>query len=323
MELDLVQQVAELLDQRVLGRGIVGVERGEGVDELERLLDEVRHQAGVGLLAVPRTALPQRSGELVEAHVPGAHRGGEARDVHTREVVGLDGPVELAPRGVGDLFVVGAESLEEHDRFVAGGLLDGELDVGEDPVGVGVGDEQRTGRAGGCGGEVVAVDQPHTGFDRIDAEPRPRQVEERHRRQQLHRNPAVGEEQTHRTLEHERRARNRIEHLAVLPRRVDEGVHDRRVHVVVRRRRLVEVVERRGVADDTGARVDRGAQIAMRDAGDRVPGLGRHVPVASGPEADDRDRHCPSSRAERSGRAESQIRDCPRPEIGLRRSAPR
>ena len=64
--------VAELLDERVLGRRVVRVERLERVDELERLLDEVRHEAGVGLLAVPRAPLAQRAGELVEADVAGA-----------------------------------------------------------------------------------------------------------------------------------------------------------------------------------------------------------------------------------------------------------
>ena len=44
VELDLVQHVAELLDQRLLGGRVVGVERLQRVDQLERLLDEVRHK---------------------------------------------------------------------------------------------------------------------------------------------------------------------------------------------------------------------------------------------------------------------------------------
>ena len=62
----------------VVGGRVVGVERLQRVDELERLLDEVRHEAGVGLLAVPRALLAQRAGELVEAHVAGADRRGQA-----------------------------------------------------------------------------------------------------------------------------------------------------------------------------------------------------------------------------------------------------
>ena len=69
VELDLVQQVAELLDQRLVRRLVVGIERLDGVDQLERLLDEVRHERGVRLLTVPRALLAQRAGELVEPHV--------------------------------------------------------------------------------------------------------------------------------------------------------------------------------------------------------------------------------------------------------------
>ena len=60
--------------------------------------------------------------------------------------------------------------------------LDRELDVGEHPVGVRVGDQQRPAFAR-CGrGEFVPVDEPNTGLDRIDAETRPGDVQERHRR---------------------------------------------------------------------------------------------------------------------------------------------
>ena len=55
VELDLVEQIAELLDQVVVSRLVVGVERVDRVDHLVGLLDQVRDEAGVGLLAVPRT----------------------------------------------------------------------------------------------------------------------------------------------------------------------------------------------------------------------------------------------------------------------------
>ena len=65
----------------------------------------------------------------------------ERRHVHARQVVGLDGAVELAPRRVGDPLVRRAEALQDHDRLVAGRLLGGQLDVRQHPVGVGVGDQ--------------------------------------------------------------------------------------------------------------------------------------------------------------------------------------
>ena len=194
VELDLVQQVAELLDQRLVGGGVVGVERLQRVDDLERLLDEVRHQRGVGLLAIPRALLAQRAGELVEADVPGADRDAERRDVHARQVIGRDGAVELAPRRARDPLIRRAEALQDHDLLVAGRLLGGQLDVGQDPVGVGVGDQQRAGRAGGGEGELVPVDQAHGRLDGVDPEPRPHEVEERHRRQHVTAHPLVGEQ---------------------------------------------------------------------------------------------------------------------------------
>ena len=54
-----------------------------------------------------------------------------------------------------------AEALQDHDRLVAGGRLDRQLDVAEHPVGVRVGDEHRPAIAGRRGGELVAVDQAH------------------------------------------------------------------------------------------------------------------------------------------------------------------
>ena len=78
VELDLVEQVAELFDDVLVGGRVVGVERLERVDHLVGLLDQVRHERAVGLLDVPRALLAQRAGELVEAHVLGADRRGQA-----------------------------------------------------------------------------------------------------------------------------------------------------------------------------------------------------------------------------------------------------
>ncbi len=62
VEQDLEEQIAELLGQRGVGRHRVrfrSIERGQGVDYLLGLLDEVLHQAGVALLPVPRAPLAQ------------------------------------------------------------------------------------------------------------------------------------------------------------------------------------------------------------------------------------------------------------------------
>ena len=108
VELDLVQHVAELLDERRLRCRVVRIECADRVDELEGLLDEVRHQGVVGLLDVPRAALAQRAGQFVEAEVAGGDRHADARHVDTGQVVGVDGSIELAPRRVGDELVARA-----------------------------------------------------------------------------------------------------------------------------------------------------------------------------------------------------------------------
>ena len=85
--------------------GSSGIECADRVDELERLLDQVRHEAVVGLLDVPRAALAQRAGQFVQADVAGGDRRADAGDVDARQVVGVDGSVELAPRRVRDELV--------------------------------------------------------------------------------------------------------------------------------------------------------------------------------------------------------------------------
>ena len=68
VELDLVEQVAELLDQCLVGGRVVGVECLQRVDHLVGLLEQVLHQRLVRLLLVPRALLAQRAGQLVEPH---------------------------------------------------------------------------------------------------------------------------------------------------------------------------------------------------------------------------------------------------------------
>ena len=133
------------------------------------------------------------------------------------------------------------------------GALDGELDVAEHPVGVGVGDEQGTGEAGGRGGELVAVDQADAGLDRVDPECGPGDVEERQRREDVDVDALVGAQTPHRALEDERRTRHGVEDPAVLDRRGDEPFGDLGVHVGERVGVLVDVVERRRPAATSAA----------------------------------------------------------------------
>ena len=261
----------------------------DGVDDFVGLFEEVRHERVVGLLDVPRALLAQGSGQLVEADVRRADRCAELGDPQRREVVGVDGAVDVGPGGVDDPLVGGAERMEQRDRFVAGGLVDRQLDVGQHPVGVSVSDEQWTGVACGGGGEVVAVDQADSGLDRVESEAGPGHVEKRHRRPDVAVDVVTGEQMAHGALEHQRRTGHRIEDLAVRRGGSSQRVGDLGVDVVEGVGGLVEVVERGGVGYESGRWVDRGAQESVGGAFDGVEGVDGDVFVATGAEADDND----------------------------------
>ena len=74
VELDLVEQVAELFDQVGVGRRVIGVERLQRVDDLVGLLEQILDQRLVGLLPIPRALLAQRAGQLMEPHQRPADR---------------------------------------------------------------------------------------------------------------------------------------------------------------------------------------------------------------------------------------------------------
>ena len=75
---------------------------------------------------------------------------------------------------------------------VGGRVVDRQLDVGQHPLVVAVGHEQRAPLPGRRDREAVPVDQPDALLERVDAEAHPRQVEERQGRQHLDLDPALG-----------------------------------------------------------------------------------------------------------------------------------
>ena len=109
MEFDLIEQVAEFLDEVFVGGGVGGVERLDRVDDLVGLLDEMGNETPVGLFDVPGALLSQGSREFVEPHVPGADRHPEGGHVQRRQVVGLDRPIHVGPRGLDEHLVGRAE----------------------------------------------------------------------------------------------------------------------------------------------------------------------------------------------------------------------
>ena len=289
VELDVVQEVAELLDDVGVRRRVGGIERFQSVDELERLFDEVWRQRLVRLLAVPRAPLPQRAGELVEADVVVADGVGKVGDVHTRQMIGVDGAVEIGPGRADDVLVGGTEALEDRDRLAAVRPLDSELDVREHPVGMGVGDQQWTVRTTGGTGELVSVDEANADLDRVDSEACPGEVEKRQRRQHVAADARIGAEQLNRTFEDERRPGHGVEDLALLGGVGDEPLDDLGVDVGETVSGFVDVVEAGRRADEVGSRVVSSAEVAVRAPRDGGEGFGGDVSLAARPESDDGD----------------------------------
>ena len=96
VEVDLEQQVAQLLLQ-VSNRRRAAVQPFDGLDHLVGLFDGVAGQALVGLLPVPRAALPQGADQLGEPDQLGPDRHGQRGHVQRGQMVGLDRPVEVVP----------------------------------------------------------------------------------------------------------------------------------------------------------------------------------------------------------------------------------
>ena len=261
----------------------------DGLDHLVGLLDDVPREAVVGLLAVPRALLAQRAHQVGEPHELLGHGRADRGDEHRREVVGCDAAVEVGPVDLGDPLVGEAESLHDH-RAIRHVLVVGELDVGQDVVGVAVRDQQGARRPGGIDGEAMAVDQPHTGLDGVDAQVSPGQVEERHARHDLHLDPVVGEQERHGALEHERRPGYGVADLAVPVGLGRQVVDDGPVDLLEGASRFVDVVVALAVGVGLGRRVPPGSQPTVVEVGEAGRGAGRGEVSSAGAEPDDDDR---------------------------------
>ena len=234
MELHLIEQVTQLLDEFLIGCRVGGVECVHRVHHFVRLFDQVLDQRSMRLLLIPRATFTQRSRESVQAlHLT---RDGvrQARNVETREMVRFVHTVEFLPGGTDESFVGETEMVQDHHFFVARGVFVGELDVGHHPLVVHLSDEQRSTFTGCLFDEAVSIDQLHTRIHGVDAKQCPRAIEEAHGRQCSHLHAVICEQQLHRALEDERRARHRVQHFAIAVGRFDQRLDDVSIHLVER-----------------------------------------------------------------------------------------
>ena len=204
-------------------------------------------------------------------------------------MIGLDRAVEFGPGGLDDALLGRAKRVQHRHRLVADRFIDRQLDVRQHPVRVRVGHQKRTPLTCSGGRELVAVDEADAGLHGVDAEAGPCNIEERHRWAQITLDVVTVEQVANCALEHQRRARHRVQDLAMFDGGCHEHLGDLGVDVVEGVRSVVEVIERRRSLDEIGRWMDLRAQVAVGGAGDLVAGLDGHVVVAARSETDDDD----------------------------------
>ena len=141
---------------------------------------------------------------------------------------------------------------------------------------------------GGLRPELLGIDQPHSGADRVDGQSLPGQVQEGEPRHDGEVHPGVEAQQLDGALGHQGRARNGVDDRCRSqgPRRVDEHLDDRHVDLLEGGGRLVEVIERDEGRQALGPRVTRRAQERPAGLGHEGSDLVGQVLRASGPETD-------------------------------------
>ncbi len=204
-------------------------------------------------------------------------------------MVGLDRPVELPPIHRRHHLVIETEVVQQHgprqrDRPVVG---DRQLHLREQVARPAL-RHQEGSALEGCGrGELRCIDEPDPLRHRIDAERRPRHVEERERRHDRHLHPGVGAQQLDGTLGHERRARHGVDNRFGRGRfgRNHQPFDDGRVHLLERAGRVVDVVAAGRAFERRRRRMPGRAQPNMRRGTKERHRADPHEIAAGGPEA--------------------------------------
>ena len=214
MEDDLEEQIPQLLlEVRV---GIVVRVRlgdvGQRIEDLVALLDQVGHERCMRLDRVPRTSFAQRvhqrdqPGHLIAGGT--AFAGGGGGDVDRREVVGLQGAVELPPVDGGHHLVLEAEMVQEHRVWQLQALVVGgsQFHLGEQVARPALGHQEGATLAPDHGAGGTGVDEPHPFGQGVDTQRDPGQVQEGEGGTGGHLNPAVSPQQVDAALGHQRRS---------------------------------------------------------------------------------------------------------------------
>ena len=242
VEHDLEQQVAELVGERGPRRGVdvvaarrrVEREDLDGVDDLVGLFEQVTGERVVSLLGVPRAATrPAQAAPEGEQRAERVGAAGRQVCEQRGEVIGCEHAVGLGERDAHDLLVGATEVMEEHDLVVGADAIEQrELQIRQHERGVELGEEHRTPGFERGRGEGATVEHARA-VERVDAEPRPREVGERqagdHLELDLARPFPLGEEH-HGALRDHRAPGTAYDDRAALACRGHERVDDLAVH---------------------------------------------------------------------------------------------
>ena len=259
----------------------------------------------MGLFGVPGAFHPERGDLFHEAlHLDG-DGGRHLRDVHTRQVVGLDLVTQGVPVDCTDQLIVGTQA-PQHGHRHRWSIRHRRHHVGQDRLGVYLGDEQRPTLPRRLNSEAVGIDDANTICQGIYAEAGPCQVCEREGRQDDGVNPVVGDEHLNGPLGDHRRARDRIQNGPGLVGRSDHLVDDSPVDLVERCRFFVVVVEGGDVSHEGDGWMP-GCPGEANSAGcDRLQRAGRGKVASGWAETNDGYRR----RHDRSGTSADPIRGC-------------
>ena len=112
----------------------------------------------------------------MEAHHLGSNGSAKRRDVQRREMVSFKDAIHLGPCGVLDALIRQTDMMQQHDWCRWVGVVNAEFDVGENPIGVSMGDEHCPRHTSSSFSKLVTVNQCDSCFNRIKVENSPHVV---------------------------------------------------------------------------------------------------------------------------------------------------
>ena len=169
----------------------------------------------MGLLDIPRALFAKCAGKLMQLHHLSGNGLYKLRNVQSGEVIGGKHAIQFLPRCVLYALIGQAQVMQQHNWLVADSRIECQFHIGEHPVGMCLRNKQRPAFARRLNGEAVAVNEAHSGIDRVDTKSIPSQIQKTHGRQNRNSYAGIGSQRSNTRLQNQWRTRNRIQNFAV------------------------------------------------------------------------------------------------------------